>query len=278
MWFIVGPIVRFIVRPVLSWVAILLVALTGVAAAVLFALRREQSRWGIDAADAIRVMPGDDLVANANIVDTRSLRIDAAPGEVWPWLAQLGYGRGGWYSYDAIDMKGRSADGVLPEHQDLAEGDLVPTHPGGGFEARVVQPGRALVLYLDDEIVRDQAEGVRAGAGAAAGVKAAKHEPLTPGLQAAGAMSGFAMTAFRASWAFLLEPEADGTGTRLIERFRVWAPDGGAPARLGMPVMGLGVFAMTRKHMLGLKSRAERRRAGLARTIDPAVAGDQPAA
>jgi hypothetical protein len=278
MWFVVGPIFRFVVRPVLTWVAILLVALVGVAAAVLFALRREQSRWGIDAADAIRVMPGDDLVAGANIVDTRSLRIDAAPGQVWPWLAQLGYGRGGWYSYDAIDMKGRSAEGILPEHQDLSEGDLVPTHPGGGFEARVVEPGRALVLYLDDDIVREQAEGIRAGSAGAAGVKAAKHEPLTPGLQAAGAMSGFAMPAFRASWAFLLEPEAGGTHTRLIERFRVFAPDGGAPARLGMPVMGLGVFAMTRKHMLGLKSRAEGRRGRRRSSFVPDAAAAEPGA
>jgi hypothetical protein len=257
MRFVVHLVAHFIVRPVLTWVAVLLAAVAAVAAAVLFALRREQGRWGVDAADAVRVLPGDDLVADAGIVDTRSLVIDAPPAAVWPWLAQLGYERGGWYSYDLIDMKGRSAEGILPGFQDLAEGDLVPTHPGGGFVAQVVQPDRALVLYLDDALARDQAEGARASKGTTSG-RAVRHEPLTPGLQAAGAMGGFAMPAFRVTWAFLLEPEAGGTRTRLIERFRVWAPDGGTPARLGMPFMGLGVFAMTRKHMLGLKSRAER--------------------
>ena len=57
---------------------------------------------------------------NAGIIDTRSLVIDAPPAAVWPWLVQLGYGRGGWYSYDRMDMAGRSADRILPEFQDLA--------------------------------------------------------------------------------------------------------------------------------------------------------------
>ena len=180
MRFVVRFVVHFIVRPVVTWVAILLAALAAVAAAVLFALRREQRRWGIDASDAVRVMPGDDLVADAGIVDTRSLVIDAPPAAVWPWLAQLGYERGGWYSYDLIDMKGRSAEGILPGFQDLAEGDLVPTHPGGGFVARVVQPDRALVLYLDDALVRDQAEGARASQDATGG-RAPGTSPSLPG-------------------------------------------------------------------------------------------------
>jgi hypothetical protein len=65
------------------------------------------------------------------------------------------------------------------------------------------------------------------------------------------------MPEFKATWAFVLEPEAGGTRTRLIERFRVWTADAGLPQKLGLPVMGLGVFAMTRKHMLGVKDRAE---------------------
>jgi hypothetical protein len=39
---------------------------------------------------------------------------------------------------------------------------------------------------------------------------------------------------------------------------RVWAGQDGPVQRFGLPVFGLGVFLMTRKHMLGLKERAER--------------------
>jgi hypothetical protein len=65
------------------------------------------------------------------------------------------------------------------------------------------------------------------------------------------------MPDFRASWAFVLEP-APGGGTRLVERLRVWTGQGGPAQRLGLPMFGLGVFLMTRKHMLGVKERAER--------------------
>jgi hypothetical protein len=82
-------------------------------------------------------------------------------------------------------------------------------------------------------------------------------EALPLGLPIAGALGGMTMPEFKATWSFVLEPENGGTRTRLIERFRVWTADAGLPQKLGMPVMGLGVFAMTRKHMLGLKDRAE---------------------
>src|SRR6185369_12325462 len=84
--------------------------------------------------------------------ETRGITIDAVVEDVWPWLMQLGYGRGGWYSYDKLDMKGHSATEILPEWQGLQVGDTVPTHPDGGFEVRALEPGRALVLYVDSEI------------------------------------------------------------------------------------------------------------------------------
>src|SRR3972149_3519677 len=97
------------------------------------------------------------------------------------------------------------------------------------------------------------------GEGAAAGVSRERPaERLIPGLAMAGAMGEVTMPEFRATWAFVLEPES-GERTRLIERFRVWTVDAGLPQRLGMPLMGYGVFAMTRKHMLGVKERSERR-------------------
>ncbi len=54
----------------------------------------------------------------------------------------------------------------------------------------------------------------------------------------------------------MLEP-VDESHTRLIERFRVHAPSAGVVQKAAMPVLGLGVFAMTRRQLLGIRERAE---------------------
>jgi hypothetical protein len=228
--------------------------LAGLAVAFYLQLREQQQHWGVVPGDRDRRLAGDDLVPEAEIVETRTLTVDATPAAVWPWLVQMGYGRGGWYSYDRLDIKGSSADRIVPELQALTVGDLVPTHPGGGFVARVVDPEQALVLYLDTELANSQM--------AASVAEGDEQEPevgeaVPGGLHVAGAIGGMSMPEFKATWAFVLEPEAGGSRTRLIERFRVWTADAGLPQKLGLPVMGLGVFAMTRKHMLGVKDRAE---------------------
>ena len=225
----------------------------GFGAGLLMQARAEHRTWAVVPADQERELPGDDLIPLADMVETRTLRVEAPPETVWPWLVQMGYGRGGWYSYDRLDTDQPSADTILEEHQELAEGDLVPTHPDGGFVARLVEPGKTLVLYLDSEQLRAQAE-------AAAEARSAEDEPGedTPaGLQAAGAMSEMTMPDFRGSWTFVLEP-APGGATRLIERMRLWSGSGGPALRLGVPLFGLGAFLMTRKHMLGVQARAER--------------------
>jgi hypothetical protein len=231
---------------------VLVAIVAGMAMAFYLQLREQQRTWGVVPGDRDRRLAGDDLVPDAGITETRTLTVDAPPSKVWPWLVQMGYGRGGWYSYDRLDIKGSSAARVMPEFQDLAVGDVVPTHPGGGFVARVVDPETALVLYLDDELVGSQAK-----AAADDETPEVADESVPLGLPVAGALGGMTMPAFKASWAFVLEPDAGGTRTRLIERMRVWTADGGLPQRVGLPVMGLGVFAMTRKHMLGVKERAE---------------------
>ena len=77
-------------------------------------------------------------------------------------------------------------------------------------------------------------------------------------MKVAGGMGGAAMPEFKASWVFVLEPTADGTGTRVIERLRAWTPEPSAPQKLALPMFGVGVFLMTRKQLLGLKERVER--------------------
>ena len=231
---------RFALKLIVRVKLIVLAGLAGFAVGIYRQLSEDQQTWGVVPAEAARDLPGDDLVAEAIVNETRGIDIDAPPEAVWPWLVQMGYGRGGWYSYDQIDMDGQSADSILDEFGGLALGDQVPTHPGGGFEVKTLQPNEVLVLYLDTELVNATAEG----------------EGTPVGLQGAGAMGELAMSEFRASWAFILEPAAGGR-TRLIERLRLWTSDASAPQRVVMPMMGLGVFVMTRKHMLGLKQRAE---------------------
>lgn len=207
--------------------------------------------WGATPGDSDLDLPGDELVPDAAMTDTRGLDIDAPRDAIWPWLVQMGYGRAGWYSYDAIDMKGGSLDRIDPALQALAAGDLMPVAPDAGFAVRVLEPDRALVLYTDDAMVQEQA--------AAARMRRASGAPMegTPvNLRVAGRAMP-AMAGFAASWALVLVP-GEGDRTRLIERVRVGMPRTWGGVRAVVKEMfGFGVFAMTRKQMLGIRRRAE---------------------
>ncbi|CAN5849551.1 hypothetical protein BH24CHL6_BH24CHL6_15430 [soil metagenome] len=211
-------------------------------------MRPKVRAWGVDPSEADLAISGDELLPEASHSETRGVTIDAPPAEVWPWLVQMGYERAGWYSYDAMDNRGPSTNSIVPQFQSLAEGDIMPTHPGGGFVVKTIEPERALVLYTDTELVRSQAEKARLEG---------KDELPTAGLKASGAMMGASYPEFAASWAFFLQPMGEGR-TRLIERFRARTPGSGpANAVLG-EIMGTGIVLMTRKQMLGIKERVER--------------------
>lgn len=224
----------------------------GAAFAYTRAVRPWWQTWGVDPDDAEASFAGDDLVPDATVVETRGVEIDAPPDAVWPWLVQMGYNRAGWYSYDLVDMKGASVDEILPELQHLAVGDLVPNSPDTAFVVRALDAGRSLVLYADEKIVEEQVAAVRARKEAGEAVEA------TPANLKAATKVMPAMPGFAASWAFVLRPLDGGRRTRLTERFRVHmpAPEGPAATVLGN-AFGFGVFAMTRKQMLGIRDRAE---------------------
>lgn len=100
-----------------------------------------------------RAMPADSLVADPMGTVTSAVTIDAPPERVWPWLAQIGAGRAGWYSYDWIDNGGHpSAKSILPECQQIAPGDILPATPGAtdAFCVAVVEPPHHLVLTVPD--------------------------------------------------------------------------------------------------------------------------------
>ena len=86
--------------------------------------------WGATGSEASALLPGDELLEDADGVSTRAITIDAPVSAVWPWLAQMGPSpRGGAYTYDWIEnllgLDMHSVDGVLPEFQRPEVGDMI---------------------------------------------------------------------------------------------------------------------------------------------------------
>jgi hypothetical protein len=176
--------------------------------------RRWHLRWGATPAEARAGMPGDDLVPVSHFTATRAITIGAPPRDVWPWLAQVGYGRAGFYSYDLLDNLGRpSATAIMPQWQRAGIGDLAapmashPT-PSTSFHVADAEPGACLVWAKPDS-----------------------------------------------TWAWTLAPLASDR-TRLVTRLRQrYQP---TPAGLLTIILAeFGDFAMMRKMLLGIKTRAE---------------------
>lgn len=100
--------------------------------------------------ERLEAMPGDGLVPDAVVCSTHAICVAAPPDRVWPWLAQMGARRAGWYSHDWIDHGGvPSAEEILPELQQLRVGDVIASTPvstDGSFVVAEVQPPHRLVL------------------------------------------------------------------------------------------------------------------------------------
>ena len=179
--------------------------------------------WGATSKEREAALPGDELLSAANIQATRAVTVHAPTGRVWPWIVQMGQGRGGLYSYDQLenlvgcDM--HSAERIVEEWQALAPGDAFKLHPDAALEVAVVELGRALVVRGGVPLQQDSAPP------------------------------------FDFSWAFVLEARSDHS-TRLLvrERYRYtrrWA------ALVVEPVQAIS-FLMTEKMLRGIRDRAER--------------------
>ncbi|BBG01867.1 MULTISPECIES: hypothetical protein [Pseudonocardia] len=205
------------------------IALTAAGAALGLGLALRATRsGGSTGTEALAGLPGDVLVPDATVSITRAISIAAPPERVWPWLVQLGQGRGGFYSHDALEnlagLDVHSADRIDPRLQDLAVGDPVHLAREVALRVAALEPGAHLVLF---------------GA----------PEPGEPEVMP-----------FRFSWAFVLRPgEADATGvpgTRLLVRERYRPRD--VAARL-MVELVLSVSGLMSSRMLrGIRERAER--------------------
>ena len=112
-------------------------------------LRRWHMTWGATAQEADGAVAGDELMPHPDIVATRVVEIDAGPAAIWPWLVQMGPGRGGAYTYAWIERRLgidiHNTGRIIPELQDLQVGDEI-ARPGYAMRVERLDPEHALVI------------------------------------------------------------------------------------------------------------------------------------
>jgi len=198
----------------------LLLIVAGAAAVFLAFASYAEQQVRATATERNKPLPGDNLIRDPIGAVNHAITIRRPPHDVWPWLAQMGAGRGGWYAYDFIDNGShQSAERILPEFQQVTVGTVFPALPGAKdvFVVAQCEPERSLVLSWR----------------------------LPDGR-------------YQTTWAFMLEqPQPDQT--RLIVRGRIasgYRPYGlpqWVAVLLGRPAH----FIMQRKQLLGIARRAE---------------------
>jgi hypothetical protein len=193
------------------------------------AARRWYRTWGATADEAREPLAGDSLIEDAVMQTTRAITIAASPEHVWPWLLQMGHGRGGLYTYTLIENALRAdihnLDRVDPGLQQLQLGDrvwLTPDPylgrlPGQYYTVTEIRPREALVML----------------------------QQLPTG----------AIT----SWTFILRASGSEKA-RLLVRARASAParaSARAARALELLLLEPGYFLMERGMLRGIKHRAE---------------------
>jgi hypothetical protein len=206
-----------------------------------YLLRRLGRRWGATEDEVHRSLRGDDLVPHPMVETMHAITIQAPAVAIWPWLVQMGYDRGWWYTdarwyrlFETALWKAKphtSADRIIPEFQHLAIGDSVPDGPPGTafFTVAALEPQRVLALYSTTHLLFMAPASVR-------------NNPRV------GLYGEF-------SWVFMLHEKEEGV-TRLIVRTR--ASYGPRLFRmLTLPLLYPGDFLMARMMLRGIKQRVE---------------------
>jgi hypothetical protein len=192
-------------------------------------LRPARSHWGVDAETAARRYPGDDLVVEPRWSWTHGVAIDVPADAVWPWVAQIGADRGGFYSYQWLEnLAGCNVRNAETIHEEWAvrEGEALVLHPKvPPLRIVSVAPGRSFVAYAAPD------EGARAAG-----------KPWVA-----------------ATWLFAVEPLGAGR-SRFISRYRADCSDDLSTRLAFGPAFVEPVgFVMDRQMLLGVKARAEAR-------------------
>lgn len=194
-------------------------------------LRQRRCHWGLSEEEANVPRPGDELVPAPRWSWTHAVQIEAKPEEIWPWLAQMGADRAGFYSYQWLEnVVGCEIHNAERVHHEWAHkvGDKLVLHPEmPPLVVTSVDPGRSLVAYSPST----------------------EPEPKP----------GAPWTSV--SWAFLLEPLSNGC-CRVVSRFRSACSDDVATLLFQGPTFLEPIgFAMDRRMLLGIRERVEAERA-----------------
>lgn len=196
-------------------------------------LRSRRLKWGATNAEVQQSLPGDDLVTHPKWQYTNAITIEAPISDVWPWLVQIGQGRGGWYSYEWLEnIVGcdiHNTSQIIKEFQHLGVGDnvrLAAEMPG--YTVAIIEFDRAIVLYTDS----------RTGP-----------TPVPVGTKPGDY--------FTSSWGFFLAEIGDSR-TRFISRFRNdYNPRMRNSLFYGPCLVEPVSTAMQQKMLKGIKKRAE---------------------
>lgn len=206
-----------------------------------FVIRPWHLKWGASGMEAREPLPGDELVEHPRLVSTRAITIDAPVGRVWPWLAQLGQGRGGFYSYSRLgNVAGaniENADRIIPELQQIKPGDVIR------LAAEKPESRRAAPVMTVSRVESTRSLVLQARADLDTLQPLEESDPL-PDRYA------------NVSWSFFLQT-VDESMTRLIVRTRFdWSP-GAGNFILWRVLTEPSHFIMERGMLLGIKKRAE---------------------
>jgi hypothetical protein len=196
-------------------------------------LRSKYQKWGSTKEELQRELPGDELVKNVKGWYNHAITINATPANVWPWIAQLGQNKGGFYSYELLEnivgSKIHNADDIVPKFQDTVIGNNVAMTPKAApYIVTAIEPGQVFVLQLRVNLQTQETVD--------------NTQPLPAKYQ-------------DSSWVFFLEETTEGT-TRLISRSRNdWNQSKTNTFIYGM--FGVISQAMDRKMLKGIKKRSE---------------------
>ncbi|MCG3219371.1 MAG: hypothetical protein KAR35_10215, partial [Candidatus Heimdallarchaeota archaeon] len=115
------------------------------------------NNWGTSKDELAQKFPGDEIIDTPNMTATKSIRIKAEPEKVWPWIVQMGQGRGGFYSYSKLQnlfgLKMKNAEQIIPEYQNIQVGDQIRLSPHGGGEVAIIEKNRVMVIYGDEKLM-----------------------------------------------------------------------------------------------------------------------------